>query len=212
MAERGMAAGPINEFITAFGESGYARANRFRVSFQMPSGIGEAGYFTNTNSERGNIAATQNRLNGKGAVDIMCHTCTLPSREIQGIELKQYGPVHRMPVTGSYMPVSFAFYSGADLAVREYFETWQTAAINISSNTFNFYDEYTSDIKIQVLDVEDQVKYTVDIYEAWPSSVSQVDYSYSNNDTAQSFMVVMQYRYWQAGHDDTRVANNNARS
>lgn len=198
---------PINDFISAFGDKGYARANRYKVSFHLPRGISASGVFTNTNSEAGKINQFHSDTNTKGKVDVMCHTCTLPSREIQGLEIKQFGPTHRMPVTGSYMPISFAFYSGADLSVRQYFETWQTSVINISSNTFNFYNEFTSDVKIEILDIEGNTSYYVDVYEAWPSSISQVDYSYSNTDTAQSFMVVMQYRYWQAGHDDTRKAS-----
>ena len=196
----------IDNFLAALGQKGYARANRFEVEFTLPSGISGSGVFTNTKSESGSIRGVQSELNNSGQMNILCHTCTLPSRELQSAELKQYGPPHRMPLTSAYMPVSFSFYSPSDLSVRRYFETWQTAAVNISSNTMNFYNEYTADIRIKVLDIEDGCDYYVDLYEAWPSSVSQIDYSYSNTDTAQSIMVIMQYKYWQASHDDTRVS------
>lgn len=195
----------IDRLISSFGAGGYARANRFSVEFSMPRGIGTAGVFTNSNSEAANINGVESELNRNGNINVMCHTCTLPSRDIQPAELKQYGPPHRMPLTSAYMPISFSFYSGADLAVRRYFETWQTAVVNISSNTMNFYNEYTSDIKIKVYDIEGNCNYSVDIYEAWPSSVGLIDYAYSNTDTPQSIMVAMQFRYWQSNHDDTRV-------
>lgn len=198
----------ISRLINQFGDAGIAKANRYRVEFTLPGGIRTSSYFTNTQSEQGAIASQQSQLNGSGAINIMCHTCTLPSRELQSFDIKQFGPPHRMPMTASYSPISFAFYSDGNLNTRKYFEIWQTAAHNISSNTFNFYNEYVSDIRITILDAEGRDAYFVDIYECWPSSIPQVDYSYSSQDQAQSFMVVMQYRYWQAGSDDTRVSSS----
>lgn len=196
----------INSFIGAFGELGPAKANKFRVEFTLPRGIEKSGVFTNTNSESGKISSIQSQLNGRGQINLMCHTCTLPMRDLSGAEIAQFGPPFRMPFSASYTPVSFTFYSGADLAVRKYFETWQTAVTNISSNTFNFYNEYTADVRINVLDAEMNEVYYVDLYECWPSNVSMIDYSYSNTDALQNVATVLQYKYWQSGDDDTRVA------
>lgn len=196
----------ISRLVSQFGDAGIAKANRYRVEFQLPSGIRQHAYFTNTKSEAGEISSMHTTLNGSGAVNIMCHSCTLPSRELQSFDIKQFGPPHRMPMTVNYSPISFGFYSDGNLSTRRYFDIWQTAAHNISSNTFNFYNEYVADIRVTVLDASGNDTYFVDIYECWPSSIPQVDYSYSNMDQAQSFAVVMQYKYWQASHDDTRAS------
>jgi hypothetical protein len=195
----------ILEFISQFGNSGVARANRFRVSFNLPRGIDNE-YFTNTSSAIGEIQGVQNELNRTGGIDLMCHSCTLPSRELQSFDLQQMGPPHRMPNTVSYMPITFTFYSNGNLSSRRYFEVWQTAVHNISSNTFNFYNEYVSTIRIGILDTENRETYSVRIWEAWPSSIAGVDYAYGSNNSPQSFVVTMQYKYWQAKHDDTRVS------
>lgn len=198
--------GNINDFVAQFGDSGVAKANRYRLEFNLPPGIQQdaSAFFINTDSANSRIQGLQNELNRTGGINMMCHTATLPSRELQTFELGQYGPPHSMPQTASYMPVSFGFYSNGNLDTRRFFEVWQTAVHNISSNTFNFYNEYVSDIKIFTLDTSGQDRYMVEIYEAWPMSIMQVDYSYSNNDTAQTFMVAFRYKYWQAKHDDTR--------
>lgn len=199
----------ITEFISQFTKGGVAQSNRYRVRFMLPIGIVNT-YFTNTGSAQGVIESTQIELNRSGGIDLLCHSCTLPSRELQSYDLKQFGPPHRMPNTVSYMPITFSFFSDSNLNSRRYFEIWQTAVHNISSNTFNFYNEYVASIEIIVLDREsadgsdDDSLYSVNIYEAWPSSIAGVDYSYANNNTPQSFMVTMQYKYWQANHDDTR--------
>lgn len=196
----------ILELISQFGKGGIARANRYKITFNLPRGIVDT-YFTNTDSSVGRIRGVQNELNRMGGIDIMCHSCTLPSRELQSFDMKQNGPPHRLPNTASYMPITFMFYSDGNLSTRRYFEVWQTAVTNISSNTFNFYNEYVSNIRIGVLDTEGKERYSVRIWEAWPSSISGVDYAYGNNNSAQVIGVTMQYKYWQSDKDDTRVAH-----
>jgi hypothetical protein len=123
-----------------------------------------------------------------------------------------------------YMPVSFSFYTGVDFAIREYFEVWQSAVCNLSSNTFNFYNEYTADIRINILNHDPEgderdkdrdnisakkrtTPYFVDLYECWPSSVGTIDLAYSNSDNLANVTVVMQYKYWASVNDDTRIGS-----
>ena len=197
----------LDKFLGAFGPTGPAKANRFRVDFSLPKGIAESGVFTNTNSEESEIRRFESSINRFEQVSTLCHTCTMPSREINTTAVGQWGPPHRMPLTSMYMPVSFSFYTGYDFAIREFFEVWQAVVCNISSNTFNFYNEFTSDIRINILDQYGKVPYYIDLYEAWPSSVGTIDLAYSNNDNLANVTVVMQYKYWANSRDDTRIAS-----
>lgn len=198
----------IDALLSAFGEDGPAKSNKFRVEFNLPTGINAdpTTLHVNTDSTRAAIGRFGTTVNAGGRVNIMCHTCTLPSRELQSFELKQYGTPHAMPFTASYMPISFGFYSDTTLSARTFFETWQSAITNIGTNTFNFYNEYTSDIRIYILDSEGNETYYVDVYECWPTSLMQADYSYSSNDTIQTFMVAMRYKYWQSSENDTEIS------
>lgn len=198
----------ITDFISKFGSSGVAKGNKYIVEFFMPRGINLAAssFFINTNSANTEIQSVQNRLNRNGAINAMAGTVTLPSRDLIAFELSQYGPTHMMPSTAAYMPVSISFYSNANMDTRTFFETWQTAVHNISSNTMNFYNEYVSDLNIKVLDSEEKVAYTVTLYEAWPLSIAPVDLSYSNRDMALMLNVNFRFRYWQSGNDDTNIS------
>ena len=198
----------VDNFLSAFSGNGPARANRYKIEFSMPQGIPVSGVFTNTNSETGSIQQFNSRMNGRGQISTLCHTCTLPSREIQASTIGQWGPPYRVPTTSMYQPVAFSFYTGSDFGVREYFEVWQTAVCNISSNTFNFYNEFTSDIRISVLDTYNEEGYRVDLIECWPSSVGTIDLSYSNTDNLANVTVVMQYKYWRNSRDDTRIGRS----
>lgn len=200
----------VESLLSAFGKDGPAKTNRFRVEFNLPLGINADPevVYVNTNSTNSRIRQFQNVVNSKGRVNIMCHTCTLPSREMQAFELKQYGAPYAMPFTSSYMPISFGFYSDAKLSSRTFFETWQSAVCNIGTNTFNFYNEYTSNIRIYILDSEGNETHFVDVYECWPTSLMQADYSYSSNDTVQTFMVSMRYKYWASSDNDTRISHS----
>lgn len=197
----------ISNIINAFGDPGPAKANRFRVEFTLPAGASSQSseVWINTNSTSGQMRSLNSEINGNNRMSIMCHTATLPSREIQSFEVKQWGPPFRMPHTAAYMPVSFAFYSDSTLSSREFFDSWQCAVTNIGSNSFNFLNEYIADIKIVTLDMEGRDQYYVELFDCWPTSVSQLDYSYGNNDALQSVMVVMSYRVWRSKENDTRV-------
>lgn len=197
----------INDFIAAFNGKQPLKANRFRVLFNSPIGISSNFSIpVNTFSTSNQISSFFKNVNGNQQVDILCHTCTLPSRDLVGTEIKQYGPPHRMPITSSYMPVSFSFYSPSDMAIRRYFEVWQTAVVNINSNTFNFYNEYIATIRIDVYDSEGNTEYGVMLFEAWPSNISPIDFSYANENSLQNIMVTMQYRYWQNSTDSSPIS------
>jgi len=92
------------------------------------------------------------------------------------------------------------------LSARRYFEIWQNAVVNIQSNTMNFYSEYVSDVIIEQLDTEGNPTYGVQLIEAYPMSVTAMDYSYSNQNTIQNIAIVLTYKYWKNLYDYRKVA------
>lgn len=196
----------ITSFISRF-DSGIAKPNRYRVEFKLPRGHGadfsEIG--TNSASSSDFIQMFEFSLNRNGNVNIMCHTCTFPQRSLLTYEHKQLAAPYRVPYSQSYDPVTFSFYTDSNYLVREYFDIWQNAVINIGSNTLNYYNEFTSDIKIIALDVRGNDAYAVTLFEAYPINIGVVDLSYSNMNNVQNVTVTMSYKYWASDGTDTEV-------
>ena len=133
----------ISSFIAAFGKEGTpARANRYYVEFSLPSGIDAKDQnvkaWSNTESEKGSISSVGVQLNSAGQLGVLCHSCTMPSRDLTPTQVSQYGPPHRMPTNVQYQPIQMSFYTDSFLSTRRFFEVWQTAAHTISTNSFNF--------------------------------------------------------------------------
>lgn len=194
----------INKFLSHF-KSGIASPARYRVRFNLPKGIPNISGSAWESTE-GNIRRWQAELNGTEKINVFCHTCTMPQRSLMTYEHKQLNAPYKVPYSQSYDPVSFVFYGDGDLTARRYFEIWQNAVVNIQSNTMNFYSEYVSDVIIEQLDTEGNPTYGVQLIEAYPMSVTAMDYSYSNQNTIQNIAIVLTYKYWKNLYDYRKVA------
>ena len=194
----------ISKFLSHF-KSGIASPARYRVQFNLPKGIPNISGSAWESTE-GNIRRWQAELNGAEKINVFCHTCTMPQRSLMTYEHKQLNAPYKVPYSQSYDPVSFVFYGDGDLSARRYFEIWQNAVVNIQSNTMNFYSEYVSDVIIEQLDTEGNPTYGVQLIEAYPMSVTAIDYSYSNQNTMQNIAIVMTYKYWKNLYDYRKVA------
>lgn len=194
----------INKFLSHF-KSGIASPARYRVRFNLPKGIPNISGSAWESTE-GNIQRWQSALNGTEKINVFCHTCTMPQRSLMTYEHKQLNAPYKVPYSQSYDPVSFVFYGDGDLSARRYFEIWQNAVVNIQSNTMNFYSEYVSDVIIEQMDQEGNPTYGVQLIEAYPMSVTAMDYSYSNQNTIQNIAIVLTYKYWKNLYDYRKVA------
>lgn len=143
--------------------------------------------------------------NGNGGINqinIACHTCAMPGKTISTNEHHQSGASYRSPFTQSFEPVTFSFYVGQDMVQKRFFENWQDLTINKNDNTINFNSEYRQDIEIAQLDREGAVVYRVTLYDAWPVSIAEIPYSYSQNNEVVSLSVTFEYLTWKSVFDE----------
>lgn len=195
----------IWSFLSHF-EHGVAKPNRFRIELSLPSGVsgGNVGD-VNAKSQASSIKGEERRLNKNGSISIKCHTMTVPPRTFQTLDVKQNNMSFKIPFGVSYDPVTFTFYADAEIDTRQYFEVWQAAVMNYSNNTMNFMNEYTSDIKLFILDDEGRDVYGVTLYEAFPLGLSMIEMSYSNDNAPLNMSVTFTYKYYLSMDSTQRV-------
>lgn len=188
----------VNSFLAAF-QRGLARPNRYRVEFQLPSGVVLSGDSTQVNSDaqNGSIQRLQSFFNSNGDINIKCEHATFPQRSMMTYEHKQNSAPFRLPYSSTYDPVTFSFYANSNLDTRDYFDVWQSAVVNLDTNTMNFYDEYVSDVKIVQMDIEGNDTYFATLLEAWPLDVGSIEVGYGQFDTVTLTTVTMAYKYWK---------------
>jgi len=187
-----------SRFLSAFTD-GILKPNKYEVIFRLPAGVS-----TSTREKWQNPFGTSNALRSveklignSGSINIKCHTAMFPQRTLQSFDVKQNQAPFRAPFSASYDPVTFSFYADANVDTRDFFELWQNAAYNSSSNTMNFYKEYVSNIDMYTLDDAGRRRYGVTLFEAWPVSIGPMDVSYSQVDNFQNVMATFAYKRWE---------------
>lgn len=188
----------VSDFLSRF-KSGFAKPNRYRVEFFLPSGVAASADFVSaTNRYGGDNSLVQigNAANGNQQVNISCHTMTMPQRSLMTYEIKQnFAPV-RLPYSATYDPVTFSFYADNRYSQRDFFDAWQGAVTNIGSNTMNFYKEYVSDIRLIAQDDAGRDTYAVTLFDAYPLNIGLVDFSYAQANNFQTITVTMSFKAW----------------
>ena len=66
------------------------------------------------------------------------------------------------------------------------------------TRSFNYYDNYVTDIVIEVQDLKDQSRYGIKLFEAYPKSVGAVQLDYAGKDVMK-IAVNFAYKYYHIG-------------
>lgn len=169
--------------------TGLARSNRFLVFFTPPTLISSAlnGVGGTTTTDNTNL---QNIL-------LLCDTAQLPGLTINTAQIRSFGEVREIPFEFDYTPITLTFYVDADMNVKKLFDLWINSIQIKDTRTFNYYDSYTCPMKIYVQDMAEQNRYIVEMFEAYPKSVSDVQLDYANRDVMK-LQVTMMYKYWRS--------------
>ena len=84
------------------------------------------------------------------------------------------------------------------MTVKNIFDEWTNYIINPINRTVGWYNEYVTPMNIRIQDLEDRVTYIVQLYEAYPKSVSAVSLNAEDNNDTMKLDVTFQYKYWVA--------------
>ena len=182
---------------------GFARKARYYAEFQLPRGISDQ---TLGNAEETMGFATdsdnRNTQNANGRrVRAFCNAINMPDREIIMKEVKHNGPARNIAYDFKSGDVNATFFADKFLRERTYFELWQKSAFSTANFNYNYYNDYVTNLNIFQLgqyasrQERDDVTYGVQLIDAFPKTISAVDYSAEAN-TVQTFSVTFSFRYW----------------
>lgn len=179
----------ISEFIANVAKRGLAAPNRFMVEITFPQQIRNPlteDYFAKYNISQ----------NDAFRVSMFCETTALPSKSIQALEDKEYGPVYKMPYEVSYGDLPMTFYVGTDMKEKYFFDAWQNMIINPNTHDMNYYREYVSSVRIFQLDQNEERTYSVELKNAWPISIGDMSLAQTDANTFHRIPVTFTYQKW----------------
>ena len=140
---------------------------------------------------------TESLLNSRD-ISLRCESVTLPGINLSTAQdTNIYGPTKDVVEGVTYAEeVAMSFQASSDLEERVFFERWQKSAFNPQTWNVGYYDDYTGSVEIYLLDKQDQRRYGVKLWDAFPKSINGSDLSYGSNNENLKITVNMSFRYW----------------
>lgn len=163
------------DFISEIKTIGLARTNRFTVNLTPPAS---------------NPATTRR-------VMLFCETASLPGLNYATTQNRSFGEFREVPYDKLFENITLRFHVDKNMEVKKLFDNWMHMIQNPITRTFNYYNEYTTDMVVEVQDLQDLSTYQVQLYEVYPKSIGSVSLDAEAKDTMR-MDVSFQYKYWMS--------------
>jgi hypothetical protein len=169
-------AGNINDFKSSFTKD-VARTNRFDVNIPIPLTL--IPYVSSAKS-----------------LTYRCENAQLPGRTFATTEQKTYGPIEKYPYLTSYNDIDLTFIIDDDMNQKVFFDAWLNYINPQYNNNFRFKSDYSTVITVNQYDVSNELTYSIDLIDAYPISMNQLDLSWGD-DGYHKLSVTFAYTYWK---------------
>lgn len=196
-----------NEFYAQIINRGISRKNRFRVTIPLPAGIFDSNATAKSDTNNWNSGGLNNIFQGIKIVSAfyggmpasarnlqaMCYMAGIPSVGIDTSVLNQNGNHIKIPTNKTQNDIDFSFFLPKDYFERKIMDAWKNLIIDPYTSKMGYYDDFKCDILIEQLDERGNSVHQSYLYEAVPTTFSQIDLDKSSADTFQQFNVSFTY-------------------
>ena len=169
-------AGSINDFKASF-QTDLARPNKFQVNIPVP------------------LTLIPYVSNAKNLV-YRCENANLPGRNFATLEQKiGSNPVEKYPYLTTYNDLDLTFIVDDDMNQKVFFDAWMNFINPTYNYNYRYKGDYSTAITISQYDVTNQISYSINLYDAYPVSMNQMDLDWSS-DGYHKINVTFAYTYW----------------
>ena len=171
-------AGQINDFRASF-KSDLAKPSRFDVSIAIPLTLLPF------------IKSAQN-------LKYRCEATNLPGRTLATTEQKVGSyPVEKYPYMTTYNDIDLTFIVDEDMQQRTFFDGWLNLINPQFNYNFGYKGDYATTITINQYNSMGDLTYSVDLLDAYPVSMNQLDLDWSAGDSNHKLTVTFAYTQWR---------------
>ena len=178
-------------------KGGLARTNRFNVIFTTPTQA-----LININPEvlvgdiiTGQKPSIRNLINDPRDISLLCEQAMLPSRSISTLDFMGDRQSNKFPYTHIDGDVTLHFILTNDMYMKSMFDSWLSSIINVDNYDLGYKDDYSTDIIIQHLDMNNIPTYGVKLEKAYPIDVTAVAFNNSDGDFARLTITIAYDKY-----------------
>ena len=187
----GTAFGVLNDILSTFhSEDGYATPNRFEVIITPPPKMGSIAI---TNPFHGSERASDAR-----AISLRCESINMPGRNLNTLtDSNIYGPTREIVDGVTYAEdIAMTFVASSGLQERVFFEEWQKQAFDETTWNIGYYNDYVSVVDIYLLDKQDNRRFGLRLWEAFPKTIGATELNHASNNEIIKIPVSFSFRYW----------------
>lgn len=172
----------LKDFIAEIKKGALARNNRYAISFTPP-----------TNVQKAYLAGVEPSTLRKTI--LFCDQVQLPGLNLSTVQNRTFGEFRETPYEKLFDNITMSFYVDNDMRVKSLFDSWMASIQDPITRTFRYYDQYTSDMTIEVQDINDKSRYQCKLFECYPKTIGAVQMDYASKDVMK-LSITMQYKYW----------------
>ena len=135
-------------------------------------------------------------------VDMLCENAQFPGQNMRtSTDDLRHGPVREIIHGTTYGPITLTFMCTTGMPEKKWFENWQTYMVERANDIMwqaKYYAEYVGEICMYSLDRADKDAYKLKIYEAFPKTITQQEFSHGSQNDYQRISVEFAYHHWSS--------------
>lgn len=158
----------------------YARLNRFYITFPAPQILSQ--FYGTSHIE---------------TICVLAYSAVLPAKRIGTFDHRNKGPLRQQANDVIYQPVPVSFYVDDEMKCRRFFQDWLGTVTTNGEMSFNYPEEYSVPVQITQVDQEGNVVYTVELEDAFPINLGEIQLAADANDQLMVQNVVFSYHKWK---------------
>jgi len=130
---------------------------------------------------------------------VLVKSATISPATLASSNLRLTGEMIEVPYDKTFGQLTIGFYVDRDMVIRNYFDRW-FEKIKSPNRIMSYYNDYTTTISINVLDINDNNKYRITAFECWPKSKDAIKLDQGSKEF-MTLDVTFQYRYYEVEHN-----------
>lgn len=133
-------------------------------------------------------------------LNLYCKRVNMPGKQILSVDRRIGATFQKVGYGYGSNDVQMAFHLTNGLDYKTYFENWQQAAVDtLEGSAWHgpaYKNEYVRDVNIHQLDVNEEIKHSIKLIEAYPTTVNQIDFLDDAENTIMELTVELSFVRW----------------
>ena len=200
----------IQKFKGYIGKTGYLPVNRYLLELRVPPVMVGATIVDDDKETKFNQDFSRD-------LSFRAESIRAPGVAISFDSVNRYGvgPIQKMPFNAQFTDISVSFLADKDSLVWKFFYAWLNNIFQYSYSEgpdedftryrVNYMKDYATDIYIQVYDVDGEVSTNIQLIDAYPISMNDVNLAWDTNNQTMKITVTFTFRHWKL--KDIKVPN-----